>query len=268
MSNASGAAAPARVTPPRTINLASLALVLEAAAWVGAALALKASTTAYTNYYFAHATKNDKAKSHYSRSNAADVKAVADHVSSDQRGLLSQAILGAVILLLLAYLLRRTRGASPARWSVVIISVLMQTPFGVIAVTSKLPAGFRIGEFVLGVLSIVAIVLLFVPQSRAYFREVRASITASMPARPGGRGGGGLFGRMMQPPPPRTAETKPARRGATGGVDLAKKDVDQPTPAKPAVQEKKRADAAAVAKGAAMARNRAKAAGKSRRMED
>lgn len=245
------------MTPPRTINLACIALVVEAVAWVGAALALKASTSAYTDYLFKHAYKNSKTKTRYLRSNHSDVKHIADQVSSDQRGLLSQAILGAVILLLLAYFLRRNRGASPARWSVVIISFLMQTPFGVLALSSELPTGFRVGQFVLGAMSIIALVLLFVPQSRAYFREVRDVLTAGMPARPARAGGGGLFGRMMQPPPPRPVKLD--KQPAPGSSEPA---------AKSGVQDKKRAEAAAVAKGAALARSRAKAASKSRRMED
>lgn len=270
-------AKPAAVTPPRTVNLASLALVLEAVAWVGPYLAVKLGQASYKNYLFHHASYTVKVNGKNKTFNYDDVKQpgglaeghkkIASSVASTQHAYLLQAFILGAALLLLAYSLRRTRGASAARWAVVVVAVLTQSPLLVFNFGRDLPGGFGAATGVIGILAIASLVLLFVPESRRYFREVRealAAVAPPRPARPARQGrGGGLFGpRPSASPSKQVSMTKaPPKNSADADVEDA--------PAKPMnAQEKKRADAAAVAKGAALARNRAKAAAKSRRMED
>jgi hypothetical protein len=261
VSNASTAAAPNTVRRPWTIDLASLAIVGQVLSWFALVVALHVGKAAYTNFLWDHLrkTKPKGAPAHfddrYHRSSSADVHTITKDVNDSVHAYLLNAVLMGIALLLLAYLLRRTRGASPARWSVVVLAVLTQSPFYVVNIGSGLPIGIRLAQSLIGFFALVAIVLLFVPPSRKYFRDCREALGGSS-TRPGR--GGGLFGPRF---PARTTPTSPA----TKGVDLSK-GVDNVQ--RPGVTEKKRADAEAIAKGAALARSRAKAASKSRRMED
>lgn len=277
-------AKPATVPPPRTINLASLALVLEAIAWIGPYLAVKFGESSYKSYLREHGTYSAKVvldnSKHYVESSAGKSKTfhfkdanqpyspakvtqkIADSVAQTQHAYLLQAFILAAALLLLGYCLRRTRGASPARWSVVVVAVLTQSPLLAFNLGRGLPAGFGVATGLIGILAIISLVLLFVPQSRQYFRAVRESLAAVAPPRPArpGRTGGGLFGSRV---------ASPTAKPVTKAAKVAPKQSEPVDLAKPVnAHEKKRAEAAAVAKGAALARSRAKAAAKSRRMED
>jgi hypothetical protein len=111
-----------------------------------------------------------------------------------------------------------------------------------------------------GVASIVAIVLLFLPESRVYFRAVgdlrRAEFAAKHGATPPPARGslGGLF-RPRPPAPATSRET---------GVSLDKHAEAAGRPR--AAKAKSRTEAEAIARGAQLARERAKAS-KSRRTE-
>jgi hypothetical protein len=238
------------------IDYASLALISQAVAWILAALAFRVQKAAYTDFVWDHAKKGG---GRYSRSNAADVAEIHKLVANQQKSILLEAVVLALALVLLSVMIRRTRGATPARWSVVIIAVLTQTPLAVLAVTSSIPAFIKITQLLVGLLSIVSLVLLFLPASRQYFREVRGAVTQSLPPRTARAGrSGGLFGtRGGATAAPRASAANVVDVEPVERVDMVKRE-----------SGKRRTESNAVAKGAALARSRAKAAAKSRRTED
>lgn len=254
--------------PPRTIDFASIALIVQALAMVGVALALRAEKSAYTSWLFKNGTSTvTKKKFTTSASTMQQLpgKVLDDlhtQVDNAMKSSLLTSILFAFILVVIVFALRRTRGASPARWAVVVLAVLQTVPLQMLSIASNLPTGLKIAQFVVGLASTVSLVMLFVPQSRQYFRDVRAAVAETLPPRParsGGRGGlfggggGGLFGPR---PAARSAEPRVVDAEPVASVDMTKRP------------DKRRAEADAVAKGAALARSRAKAAAKSRRTED
>lgn len=249
------------VTPPRTINLAAVALLVEALAWIGAAVVLHVQKTAVTNYFWSNATHKVKGKTvHYQRSNPSDVHSIASQVANSQKGAISQAVILTLALVLLAYMLRRTRGATAARWSVVIVSVLTLAPLGVLAAFGGgTPSGTKIVQVIEGLASIAAIVLLFVPESRQYFTKIREATNAAQPA--GGRRG--LFAPRLQSASTLPKDVNPRRSPLTSSAQSRAQVRLQK-----AADNRQRTEAKAVAKGAALARSRAKAAAKNRRMED
>lgn len=161
----------------------------------------------------------------------------------------------AVVIGLLAYSLRRTRSASGSRWALLVALVLTRLPFYIIP-AHGLPVPVQIGFLMAGVGSIVAVIFIFfVRQSQQYFRACRAAVN------PGNvRGSFWTTGRRnrgfsfspttSRPPAPAAAASDAAKSGS----------------ATPRARAKVRTDAEAVAKGAELARTRAKAS-KSRRGE-
>jgi hypothetical protein len=257
------------VTPPRSINLVSIALIAEAVAWLGAALTLRTSTSQFLELIsksYKSSSKTDKAHGKYvltvgkKKEYFSDwhEQKLYDHIKQSltdaRHGMILRAAIFGLALLLLAWMLRRTRGASPARWSIVILSVLVGAPMSILSVGSGLPAGFSVANVAIGVTSIASIALLFTPQSRGYFRACRDAVAATLPPRPARSGG--LFGSKR--PAQETPKVAPKERV---------EDEPEEAPARPSL-EKKRHDAESVAKGASLARSRAKAAAKSRRMEE
>jgi hypothetical protein len=126
--------------------------------------------------------------------------------------------------------------------------------------TSGLPVPAQIAGVVIGVASIAVILLIFIPPtSQRYFKECRE---ANMPEEMRGKpraGLGSLFGpkasRRAAAP---TATAPPARAASTPAAAR---------PGAPKARAKVRSDTDAVAKGAELARARAKAS-KSRRTAD
>jgi hypothetical protein len=250
-------ATPANLTPPRTIDYACIATLVQAVAWLGAAITLRFNTDAFLALLFKNSKQKDGTK--YDPASAADRAHLLQSLNDSRRGLLVQGLILFGAFTLLAFMLRRTRGAAAARWSIVIVSVLTQAPLYIMSIGGGLPTITGVVNFLLGVSSITAIVMLFLPASRKYFRDVREEIAATMPPRQARSGG--LFG-------PRRTATRPTTQPDSRVVDSTPAEVsDEVAPKGPSL-DKKHADAAAVAKGAALARNRAKAASKSRRSED
>src|SRR5690348_1448885 len=105
-------------------------MIGEMLAWIAAAITIRASRSAYIDYAFKHATKKDK--SHYLRTNAKDVQTVHDDVAKAITGTQTQAIILGLGLILLAFMIRKTRGATASRWSFVLLSVLTQSPLLVV----------------------------------------------------------------------------------------------------------------------------------------
>lgn len=322
----------ARIKPPRTIDIACVALIVQALAWIATAVAYGATTSGLTDYAYKHATrsisycektskdctaaeverdtalvfsratkdgalcravsnsctaaevKKDTAKAFddapksrdYCRAvsatcDAATVKSdkayLADQIDKTQSSVLTQGIILALAFLLLAVMLRKPRGASPARWSVVIVSVLTQAPLMLLTASSGLPVGIVVVQFFVGVSSVVAIAVLFLRPSRQYFKDIRESLIDSLPPRE--PRSGGLFGSRRSTTTTTTTTRTTTTTNAAKAPARAAKPQDEVSLTKHATPDAKRkSDAAAVAKGAALARSRAKAAAKSRRSED
>lgn len=209
------------------------------------------------------------------------------HLVDYRKGLLFQGVLLGVAFILLAFTLRRARGASGARWGFLIISVLIAQTNGPLTLLpiSDYPGALQVVRTGMGLASIIAIILLFLPASLQYFRDCKAATRpAGAPAKPGlgslfgGRGAGGaaggasgtarpagglmagrggLLGSLLAPRPP--AGGRGAEPAAQPGSKAASDNAPRP-------KAKVRAEADAVAKGAELARARAKAS-KSRRVE-
>lgn len=240
---ASGAGA---VPRPRTIEFVVYLLGFQILMGVVTAVAIRAMSSGLTDYYFAHYSKKGGGK--YDRASAADRAEIAKAVHDQQTGAVLGAIVFGLALAALAFSLRRYRSASVARWAIVVLMIFNGGPINVIPV-SGLPAGLNTIRVVVGLAWIAILVLLFVPDSRAYFkacREAALPVGAGGP-RPGLRdlfAGRGALTRSTPATPPPPAPERPAGRP----------------------KAKSRADEAAVAKGAELARNRAKAS-KSRKTD-
>lgn len=233
-----------RVPTPRSIDAACALVVMMAVALLARALLLLGSTPMLQDFVV---KLNDKAKTPikpYTQDK------IDNSVHLLRQGAFVQAGVFGLALLLLAWALRRTRSASGTRWAVLVVFVYTQMPFYVLPI-SGLPIGVNIAGIVLGVASIAVILLVFaVPQSSKYFRDSReASVPPELRGQPR-RGLASLFGSKRERPGA-VGAARPA--AATGRATAA-----------PKTKAKGRSDADAVARGAELARSRAKAS-KSRR---
>lgn len=248
---------------PRTIQLATAAVIGEIVFTIAHALAARGFTSQLLQL-MRHA--NETAKKPDKNFDA--VKQLADY----RTGLLVQGLVICVAMVILGLSLRRPRGASGARWAILIVLVLTAQSNGPFAVfpISDYPATLQVLRSLIGVSSIALIVFLLLPDSMRYFRACKAATRPEgAPARPGlgalfgprgaagsrGAAGprGGAFGARA---------TARARADAAGAAEAeAIRPSDGP---RGRAKAKGRADSDAVAKGAALARTRAKAS-KSRR---
>lgn len=246
-STGSGGGAPVKITPPLTVNLLCWALGLMVVLNFAQAFLLLGWT--------------DQLKAYVIRSNA-NAKTPQDPfdavhaVYQLRQGAFITAVLYGVMLTLLIFAFRRTRSASASRWAVLIIFLYTLLPFRVIPAFGE-PIPVQIAGVAVGVLSILALALIFFAKdSIAYFRACRE---ANVPPERRGQQRPGLSS-LFAPRPPRqaatsvgrTAQSEPARRPA------------ETRPAVPKAKAKVRTDSEAIAKGADLARARAKAS-KSRR---
>lgn len=248
---------PKQLPTPRTIDLACLAMILVAVASVARGLLLLGSTSTLTSYLVnANNKAGDKKKTPYG----------ADQINADlhslRQGTLVMGLVIAVALTLLVFAVRRARSASGSRWALLILMVFTSLPFYVVPI-SGFPAAVNVAGVVVGVAAIAAILLVFVPPpSQKYFRDCRQ---ASLPPERRGQPRPSLFGPRRQ---------RPGLGGPGGGQaaaaraaqQRAKDEAVRPSGA-PKARAKVRADAEAVARGAELARSRAKAS-KSRRSTD
>jgi hypothetical protein len=232
----------ASIKPPRTIDYATAAIVVMFLGGFARGLLLLGNTAMLEAY----ATKQN-AKAKHPAANFDAVKAVHQIRES---ALVSAAVVGAA-LLLLAWALRRARSASPTRWALLVVFFFTGLPFYILP-TSGLPVGPQVAGVVVGIAAVAAIALIFIPRaSVTYFKQCRE---ASMPADRRGQPRPGL-GSLFKPRPPR--EQPPAPSPARKADP-----VSRPSAAK--AKAKVRTDSEAIAKGAELARSRAKA-NKSRR---
>lgn len=240
----SGAGAP---TPPTTIRLAAGALVLSGVAALAAAVSLLGARSWLKENL---AASNAKAKP--------PIPTTAATLHSDvnrliQGQLIANAVLlGALILLAMSV----WRGRHWSRWAVLILFVLgsftgtLAGVFSLISAFTSGPVLFHAASFVAAAALVSALILVNIAPSAAY-------LALSRPARgPGGAGRPGLRD-LFAPRGAASAKTPPARPAVP-------RSASNPSSAKQ--RAKVRADEAAVAKGAELARTRAKAS-KSRRTD-
>jgi hypothetical protein len=231
------------IKPPRTIDYVTAALVVMCVAGLARALLLFGNTSTL----LAYVTKQNAKAKHPDKTFDA-VKAVHQFREST---LISAVVVG-IALLLLAWALRRPRSASPSRWAMLIVFFFTGLPFYIVP-TSGLPGGASGAGVIIGLAAVAAVVLIFVPKpSVQYFKECRE---ASMPPERRGQARPGL-GSLFKPRPPRaTTSTPPSSASKPEATNAS---------AAPKAKAKVRTDDAAIAKGADLARSRAKAS-KSRR---
>ena len=243
-----------KVPIPRTVDLAVLVIGLEIVFTMVRALALRGYTSQLSGWLV---DQNNKAKgsTHKAHYSAADV---AHDLAQLRKGALLEAVIISIALIILGLSLRRVRGASGARWALLIVIVLTNGPLSVVPVHGW-PALPKIAGVLMGASSIAVIVLIVLPRSMNYFRDCKiASRPEGAAVRPGL---GGLFGprgaAAQRGAASGAAASARARRNA-GGPQRAHTSEDV-NPARARSKAKVRADADAVAKGAELARARQKA---------
>lgn len=254
LSKKPGRAAPAGARPqppkipiPLTIHLATIAIAVQIVFTLVRALALRGYSSQLTSWLI---DMNHKAKNPVKDYNATRV---AHDLAQLRSGALIQALVLSAALAILAFSLRRARGASGARWALIIILVLTSGPLAVVPVSGwpLLPKAAGVG---MGVASIVVIVLILLPASMAYFRACKeATRPAGAAPRPG-------LAALFRPRPPANAQRPSSPPPASSAAREA-------LPVRRTPKAKVRADAESAAKGAELARARAKAS-KSRRAPD
>jgi hypothetical protein len=240
--------------PPRTINL----VVAAVCAQIVFSITRIASMFGYTGELGRLLVdQNNKAKKPVRPYGPSQI---ADDLHRLRVNSVVQGAVVAAALLVLAFLLRRPGTATMSRWGLLIVMLVTFAPFAVLP-GHGLPVVTQVAGVLSGVASIVAIVALFLPGSRAYFKALAAArmAAAGRTAAPA-RGLGALFGGgaagARKPPPPSGVRSSAASR-ANGRLNQG---------GAAAVRAKTRSDEAAIARGAALARSRAKAS-KSRRTE-
>ena len=194
-------------------------------------------------------------------------------VDTTLRGFYVSALFTVLVLAILGYGL--LRGRHWVRWGVTGVYVLsLFTPLGIgpLNLVSSIagggePSAIRVPTLIAALAMLIAVVMVNLRPSIEFFALSRPAPRPGAPARRG------LFSRPPAAPargnqPQRAAggvslgKTRPARTGAADGADAtdAKANADR-------ARAKKRAGADAAARGAELARSRAKAASKSRRTE-
>ncbi|HEY3736427.1 MAG TPA: hypothetical protein VGL26_03215 [Jatrophihabitans sp.] len=253
---------------PRTIAGASIVIALEAVFNVVRALSFGGNTSKLVQTLIDNNAKAKKPKSPYGLA-----QATHDLDQFKHNGITQALIMGAA-LIVLALLIRGGRMAHNARWLVILILVFTGAPLS-FNVSGDLNAGYNVLGVLVALSAIAVIALIFVKPSREFFSRTRAATgrPGLLGPRPGaaGRGAGartsaprpgGLFGGLFGPPRTGASSSRGASTSSTAG---------EPNPAAGRTNAKVRTTTtdAAIAKGAELARERAKASkAKSRRAPD
>lgn len=281
MSKASGAHEPTPAARPRVVLAAVIAMALSGLSAFVASIVLygqrdwltkeqlKANSTAVSRAVtsaVASATSGSGDTANASASASASAtkhwpvstgSALHDQVSRQQSG----ALIGTIIVMVALAVLAGSvyRGKHWSRWAVIgfwFLASFTGTTVGIgtaMSVGSSAPVAFKVPAFLAGAALILAVVLVNLPASTAFFALSKPDRGAGAPARRG------LFAPRTPPArPPRPASTKPltSTAAARGEAYVQKKRAKKRTTT----------NSEAVAKGAELARNRAKAS-KSRRIE-
>ena len=169
--------------------------------------------------------------------------------------------------MLLIFALRRVRTASGSRWAMLIVMLFTGLPFYVVPISGLPVVAARSPAWSSASPRSVADLLVFLPQpSQQYFRDCRDATRRRSCAASRGRG---LFGPRRQRPGWPSGRTRPPRR-APPRTPAPRPRVPprrQPDDRRRKAKAKVRSDAEAIAKGAELARSRAKAS-KSRRTSE
>jgi hypothetical protein len=253
MTKATDAEQPAeRPVPPRTINLVIAAVCVQVAFLVAHIVSMFGYTSQLSELLKDSNSKAKKPIANYGPSQ------IADDLHRIRINGLWQGLVIAAALLLLAFSLRRVSTASVTRWALIVVMVMTGGPLAVNPVHG-LPIVPQVASVLAGVASIVAIALLFVPESRKYFKAVIAFRMAATGRQPRARGS------LFAPRPQGQRKPPPASGLRSSAASRAQAKVANPG-ASSGSRSKARAHEAAVARGAELARSRAKAS-KSRRSE-
>ncbi len=285
---AGGGASPARRTPPRQVLLACSAIALSALAAVIASLTLLTGTIGQATpvakqddckvtggsgvkgwLYKGLCNTENKANNKATKSKKLTTQQFLDHIHGQigqaQKGLLISTIVFGLVLALVAW--AAYRGRYWARWGVLgvwFVATLTGTIYGIsslLSVGSDVPAAYKAPSFLAALFLLAAVILTNLRPSAEYFALSRPAPRPGQPARRG------LF--APRPAAGGAAAGGPSRdRGAskTSSGNSPTKDFATTAPVDRS-RTKKRANNAAVAKGAELARTRAKAASKSRRTD-
>jgi hypothetical protein len=241
--------------PPRSIVIAFYAICAQIGLSV---LYAVLSWPLGTQLHKAIVDNNKKAKPPKTLCEVSRVKGCLDVSKTVHTLQIETSVITAVVALVVVLMLQRIRrGTRSGRSAYIVVSVVggfvgfAGSPFSLLVVASGGPTALRVDSAAAAAASILAIVVLFRPDSKQFFdlMSPRVGATGAAP-RPG-------LGSLFRPRPP--VERKPQ---PTAGA--------RPTTASPAerrlAKAKTRNDAEAVARGAALARGRAKAS-KSRRTD-
>lgn len=203
-------------TPPRTLRWALWASIVWGALTILTALALM---TQKPWVYSQLVSANTKAKSPQANYTGGTVDRDVDRVVNI--GLAQGAIVAAIIILIAVFV---RRGRPWARWLLVGLATIIPliVPLGigiftqlVYGLTASAPLLYKAPLVLAGLASLAVVVILFLPETRAYFARMR----------PEGRGPG-LFGRPA-------AGAGPRGGGAAGGLGAlfrSNRDVAAPEP--------------------------------------
>jgi hypothetical protein len=244
-----------RPVPPRTIDLVIAAVCIQVFFLLVRVVTMFGSSDQLRRLLVDSNNKANKPKIPYGPSQ------IADDLHRLRVNGLWQGLVVAAALLLLAFSLRRVSSAGVTRWALLVVMVLTGGPFNIVP-AHGLPIVPQVSLVLAGLASLVAVVALFLPESRRYFKAISAARLAASGRSAGpGRGLGALF-----TPKPR-AERKPVPSSGLRSSAASRGAAQVAATTNPAgARAKARAHQAAVARGAALARDRAKAS-KSRRTE-
>jgi hypothetical protein len=287
MKKASGNHEPTPATRPRVVLAAVIAMAISGVAAFGASIALygqrawvtseqlKANSTAVSRAVAsAVAAASSSSADPASASSSASASATKhwpvehnstlhDQVSRQQ----SAALIGTIVVMVALALLASSvyRGKHWSRWAVVgfwFLASISGTMVGfgrALSVGTSAPAVFKVPAFFAGLALIVAVVLVNLPASTQYFALSRPDRGDGAPARRG----------MFTPrtPPARAGRASAGRSKPTSPLTSSAIDRGEAYIEKRHSKRRAATNAEAVAKGAQLARNRAKAS-KSRRTPD
>ncbi|MDQ2749198.1 MAG: hypothetical protein M3Y44_06695 [Actinomycetota bacterium] len=249
-----------RPVPPRTINVAVIAVCLQVAFAVGYVIVLLPLGDQLRRTVI---KANADAKKPRLLCNTHPGKGCLD-AAKTVRTFQTQAAIGTVLIavIIVFVAMRMRKGIRSGRTMYVAVSVVgafvgfVGSPLAITAALSSGPALPRIATTLAAASAMAALILVLLPESRRYFDAVSPRPNAGQP-----RARGSLFGPRpaagRKPPPGSglrsSAASRAQARAAKPGVT-------------PGSRSKTRANEAAVAHGAELARSRAKAS-KSRRTE-
>ena len=254
-----GASTPSKPTRPRSVDLATVAVgaqLLFALVYAGLSWGF---TDQFRQLIIDNNNKAHPVKALCETSHVSGCLDVTKSIHAFRLTVTQSSVLIGVLVVLLTVMFRR--GSGTGRWIFIVLCVVggqlgfAGTPLQVLVATSNLPKAMGVAGTLSALAAIVAIVMLVVPTSAAWFRAMKMAANPGAAQRPAGLGS--LFAPRRPPATPAPRATGRAAANTRGTAA---------NPARAKSKARVRADADAVAKGAELARSRAKA-NKSRRTD-